>query len=69
MVSLITNVVQKNEAIKICVSIGKIRSAGQIPVVDVLDDVDSDYSAELIRTGNTEHSPEIHMQHTKAGKS
>ena len=48
--------------------IGKIRSSGQRPVVEIPDDVDSDYSQELIRTGNSENSPKIHMQHTNKSR-
>ena len=48
--------------------IGKICSSGQRPVVEIPYDVDSDYSQELIRTGISEHSPEIHMQHTNKSR-
>lgn len=59
---------KKNETIKITVGIGKICSSGQRPVVEIPDDVGSDYSQELIRTGISEHSPEIHMQHTNKSR-
>ena len=59
---------KKNSSIKICVGIGKIRSEGQIPIVDVPSDVDSDYSERLISNNLTEHSPEIHVLHTNKSR-
>ena len=54
----------KNESIKICVGICKIRPEGQILAFNVLDDVDSDYFKKLIARSITEHLPEIHIHHT-----
>ena len=59
---------KKNESIKICVGIGKIRSEGQNPTVNVPDDVYSDYSDQLIRHSITEHLSKVHTQHTNRSR-
>jgi len=55
---------KRNESVTVCVGIGKTRSKGQIPACPVPDDVDSDYSEQLIENNTVEHSPEIHTKHT-----